>query len=204
MPRVDLIGKLSDECFMPLAYGGGIKTVPDIKDLLGTGVEKVVINTHAVEDPSFVRKASDVFGSQSIVVSIDARRHADGRYEVFTHGGAKPAGLDPVAHARRIEALGAGEIFINSIDRDGTMQGYDLELVRRVADAVGIPVIACGGAGNLEHFTMAIRAGASAVAAGSIFVFHGRRRAVLINYPTRDEIRDTVRTLAEAAMAPGK
>jgi cyclase len=203
-PRVDLIGKLSDECFMPLAYGGGIKDVQEVHDLLGAGVEKVVINTQAVEDPSFIRKASDVFGSQSIVVSIDVRRLPDGRYEVYTHGGAKPTGIDPVAHAKRMESLGAGEIFINSIDRDGTMQGYDLDLVRSVASTVGIPTIACGGAGGLEDFTRAIRAGASAVAAGSIFVFHGRRHAVLINYPTRGEIEDMVQRPAEAVLAQGK
>lgn len=203
-PRVDLIGKLSDECFMPLAYGGGIRTVEEVRDLLGTGVEKVVINTCAVEDPSFIKKASDVFGCQSIVVSIDALRHGDGQYEVYTHGGAKPAGIDPVAHAKHMESVGAGEIFINSIDRDGTMQGYDLTLVRSVADAVGIPVIACGGAGSLDHFTQAVHAGASAVAAGSFFVFHGRRRAVLINYPTRSEIEHVLPQPPEAAMAQGK
>jgi imidazole glycerol-phosphate synthase subunit HisF len=201
-PRVDLIGKLSDECFMPLAYGGGIRAVEEVRDLLGAGVEKVVINTSAVEDPSFIRKASEVFGSQSIVVSIDALRQPDGRYEVYTHGGGKPAGIDPVAHAKHMESLGAGEIFINSIDRDGTMTGYDLALVRPVAEAVGIPVIACGGAGSLDHFTEAVRAGASAVAAGSFFVFHGRRRAVLINYPTRAEIEHVLPL--ETAAALGK
>jgi cyclase len=202
-PRVDLIGKLSDECFMPLAYGGGIKSVEEVRNLLGTGVEKVVINTRAVEDPSFIKKASDVFGSQSIVVSIDAKRLSDGRYEVCTHGGAKPAGIDPVAHAKRMESMGAGEIFINSIDRDGTMQGYDLTLVGTVASAVGIPAIACGGAGSLDHFSAAVRAGASAVAAGSFFVFHGRRRAVLINYPTRTEIEQSLQP-AEAVAAQEK
>jgi|AGTN01.2.fsa_nt_gi Imidazoleglycerol-phosphate synthase len=202
-PRVDLIGKLSDECFMPLAYGGGVKSVEEVRDLLGAGVEKVVINTHAVEDPLFIKKASDVFGSQSIVVSIDAKRLPDGHYEVYTHGGAMPAGIDPVAHAKRMESMGAGEIFINSIDRDGTMQGYDLELIRSVSSAVGIPAIACGGAGSLDHFSEAIRVGASAVAAGSFFVFHGRRRAVLINYPTRDEIDHVLQPFG-AAVVQGK
>lgn len=187
-PRTELIAKISDECFMPLSYGGGIKTVEQARDILGTGVEKISVNTQAVDDPSFVRKAADIFGSQSIVVAIDARRRPDGQYEVYTNGGARPRGIDPVSHARRAEELGAGEIFINSIDRDGTMEGYDLALIRAVSAAVKVPVIACGGAGRIEDFAPAVKAGASAVAAGSFFVFHGKRRAVLINYPARAEL----------------
>jgi len=187
-PRVDLIAKISDECFMPLSYGGGIKTVEQVRDILGTGVEKVSINTQAVDDPSFIRKAADIFGSQSIVVAIDVRRNPSGKYEVYTNGGVKPRGIDPVSHARHIEKMGAGEILINSIDRDGTMEGYDLDLIKAVSAAVSIPVIACGGAGRIEDFAPAVKAGASAVAAGSFFVFHGKRRAVLINYPARAEL----------------
>ena len=187
-PRMDLIAKLSDECFMPLSYGGGIKTVEQVRDILGTGVEKVSINTQAFDDPAFIRKAAAIFGSQSIVVAIDVRRNHDGKYEVYTNGGAKPRGIDPVSHARHMEQIGAGEIFINSIDRDGTMEGYDLALIKAVSDSVTIPVIACGGAGKIDDFAPAVKAGASAVAAGSFFVFHGKRRAVLINYPARAEL----------------
>lgn len=188
-PSIELISKISDECFMPLTVGGGIRSVEDIKELLNAGAEKVSINTYAVENPSFIKEASDVFGSQSIVVSIDAKRHKKGLYEVFTHRGTRPAGIDPVSLAVQMEGMGAGEILINSIDREGTMEGYDIQLIREVSDAVNIPVIACGGAGKLEDFADAINVGhASAVAAGSFFVFHGRRRAVLINFPTREEL----------------
>ncbi|HMK46812.1 MAG TPA: AglZ/HisF2 family acetamidino modification protein [Methanocella sp.] len=187
-PRMDLISKISDECFMPFSYGGGIKTVEQIRDILGTGVEKVSINTQAVDDPGFIRRAANVFGSQSIVAAVDVRRRHDGKYEVYTNGGAKPRGIDPVSHVRRMECLGAGEIFLNSIDQDGTMGGYDLALIKAVSSAVNIPVIACGGAGKLDDFAPAVKSGASAVAAGSFFVFHGKRRAVLINYPARAEL----------------
>jgi cyclase len=186
---IELISKISDECFMPLTVGGGIRNVEDIKELLNAGAEKVSINTYAVKNPSFIKEASGVFGTQSIVVSIDVKRHKKGLYEVFTYGGTRPAGIDPVSLAVQMEAVGAGEILINSIDRDGTMEGYDIELIREVSDAVNIPVIACGGAGNVEDFARGINVGhASAVAAGSFFVFHGRRHAVLINFPTREEL----------------
>ena len=132
-------------------------------------------------------------GSQAIVVSIDVQRHADGRYEAFSQGVRKASGLHPVAWAKTVEEKGAGEIFLNSIDRDGTMRGYDVELIRQVSEAVSIPVIACGGAGKLEDFREAVHAGgASAVAAGSFFVFHGRRRAVLINFPTKKELESVL------------
>jgi cyclase len=188
-PSIDLISKISDECFMPLTVGGGIRSVEDIKKLLNAGAEKVSINTYAVENPSFIKEASNVFGSQSIVVSIDVKRHKKGLYEAFTRGGSKPAGVDPVSLAVQMADMGAGEMLLNSIDRDGTWEGYDIELIRAVSDAVNIPVIACGGAGKLEDLALAINGGhASAVAAGSFFVFHGRRRAVLINFPSREEL----------------
>jgi imidazole glycerol-phosphate synthase subunit HisF len=186
---LDIVSKLSCECNMPLTYGGGIRTIDQVRMLFNSGVEKVSINTHAAEDPGFIREAAGIFGSQSIVVSIDALRHANGEYEVYTHGGTRPAGKDPVTFAIEMGSMGAGEIMINSIDRDGLMAGYDLELTRRVSSAVSIPVIACGGAGKPEDFASAISLGkASAAAAGSLFVFHGKRRAVLINYPARDEL----------------
>ena len=197
-PFIELISKISDECFMPLTVGGGIRRVEDIKELLNAGAEKVSINTYAVENPSFIKEASDVFGSQSIVVSIDAKRYKKGSYEVFTHGGTRPTGIDPVSLAVQMEAMGAGEILLNSIDRDGVMDGYNVKLVRKVSDAINIPLIACGGAGKLEDFANVINAGhASAVAAGSFFVFHGRRRAVLINFPAKEELELLLRQTGE-------
>jgi imidazole glycerol-phosphate synthase subunit HisF len=185
---IDLISKISDECFMPLGYGGGIRSIEDIKELFKAGVEKVSINTSAVECPSLIREASRIFGSQSITVSIDVKINKRNVYEVFIYGGTKGSGKDPISHATNMESLGAGEIIINSIDNDGIMQGYDIELIKSISRSVKIPVIACGGCGNLNDFTKAIlEGGASAVAAGSFFVFHGKKRAVLINYPNNEE-----------------
>jgi cyclase len=184
----DLVRNISEECSMPLAFGGGVRTIGDIQQILATGVEKVVLNSSAVENSKLISSAAERFGNQSIVVSIDVKRKTNGMYEVFSHGGKKQTGLDPVTHARNVVSHGAGEILINTINRDGTMQGYDLDLIHRVASALTVPVIACGGAGNPGHFSDAISAGASAVAAGSMFVFHGRRRAVLISYPDRSEL----------------
>ncbi|MBI2287960.1 MAG: imidazole glycerol phosphate synthase subunit HisF [Chloroflexi bacterium] len=190
---IALASIIANECSMPFAIGGGIKTLDDIKELLNMGAEKVVINTQAVEDPSLIKTASNLFGNQSIVVSIDAKQQKNGAYEVYTHGGTRATGIDPVTMATKMEAIGAGEILLTSIDRDGTMQGYDLELIKLVTDATTVPIIACGGAGELSDFADAVRkGGASAVAAGSMFVFHGRRRAVLINFPTRAELESSL------------
>lgn len=188
-PNLQLLSELTSECFMPLAYGGGIKSLDDVERIIRLGVEKVSINSLAVESPEFVKQAAERFGSQSIVVSIDVKRGMFGRYEVFTRGGTGRCGLDPIGLAKRMEDLGAGELLLNSIDRDGTMRGYDLELIHQVSGAVGIPVIACGGAGSLEDLAAAIKqGGAAAAAAGSLFVFHGRHRAVLISFPVRKEL----------------
>jgi imidazole glycerol-phosphate synthase subunit HisF len=185
----ELIAKISRECMMPLSYGGGITTTEEIKKLFGIGVEKVIINTQATENPEFIREASEIFGNQSIIVSIDAKKNPQGKYEVFIRGGTKATGKDPVQFAKDMVAMGAGELMINSIDQDGMMTGYDIGLVKLVADAVSVPVIACGGAGKIEDFFDAYENGhASAMAAGSLFIFHGRKRAVLINYPTRGEL----------------
>ncbi|MFN3622259.1 MAG: AglZ/HisF2 family acetamidino modification protein [Nitrososphaerales archaeon] len=197
-PPFEFISKIAGECFMPLSYGGGIRTLEDIKTIISLGVEKVCINSHAVENPAFIRAAADLVGSSSVVVALDVKKNARGQYEVFTYSGTRPTGLDPVQLAVEMEKRGAGELLLNSIDRDGTMQGYDIELIRQVADAVSVPVIACGGAGNISDLARAVQEGkASAVAAGSMFVFHGKHRAVLINFPTPQE-------LAEAFQAPLK
>jgi cyclase len=179
---------------MPVAYGGGIRCLEDIRTIFGLGIEKVALNSYAVENPSFVSAAADQFGSQSIVVSIDVKKKRwGGRYSVYTHGGRQSTGLDPVAFAAQMEEMGAGEILLTCIDRDGTQEGYDIELIKRVTRAVRVPVIACGGAGKVEDFGMAVKqGGASACAAGSMVVYFGRNRAVLINFPDREELESVL------------
>ena len=188
-PPLKLISEIATECFMPFCYGGGIRSIEDIAELFKLGVEKVSLNSYAVENPSLISRAAEMFGNQSIVVSIDVKKTLFGKYRVFTHGGRKASKHDPVEFAVRMQEAGAGELFLNSIDRDGTMQGYDLDLIKRVAEAVSVPVIACGGAGSLDDFAAAVKqGGASAVSAGSLFVFQGRHRAVLITYPSTKEL----------------
>jgi len=190
-PQLEFVHGIASECFMPLTYGGGVTSIGQMAAIYTLGAEKVALCTAAFEDPSLVERAAARFGSQAVVVSIDVKRHRlFGRgYVVHVQSGHVDTKLDPVAYARRMECLGAGEILLTSIDRDGTMQGYDLELIERVASAVNIPVIACGGAGAIEHLSQAISAGANAVAAGSLLVYQGKNRAVLINFPSRDELR---------------
>lgn len=169
---LEIVREMSHECFMPLGVGGGVRSTDDIRMLLRTGADKVVINTAAVETPDLIRDAAKMFGSSTITVSIDVRRHPDGTYEVFTRGATVPTGKDPVAWAKDVEKLGAGEIFLTAVDRDGTLEGLDLPLIKSVADAVTIPVIASGGVGTLEDFKRGILEGhASAVSAASIFHF---------------------------------
>jgi cyclase len=172
----DVVSRTAEHCFMPLTVGGGVRTVEDIRKLLLAGADKVSINTAAVADRSFVARAAEKFGDQCIVVAIDARRvSGDGKtahWEIFTHGGRKATGLDAVEFARQVVSLGAGEILLTSMDRDGTKQGFDLPLTRAVSDAVSVPVIASGGVGTLEHLVEGVRDGhASAVLAASIFHF---------------------------------
>jgi cyclase len=173
---LDVVRRTAEACFMPLTVGGGVRTIEDIRALLRSGADKVSINTAAVNRRTFVREAAEKFGDQCIVVAIDAKRvSAAGeaaRWEIFTHGGRNPTRLDAVVYAREVAALGAGEILLTSMDRDGTRQGFDIDLTRAVADAVGIPVIASGGVGTLEHLIAGVRDGhAAAVLAASIFHF---------------------------------
>jgi cyclase len=189
-PNFDLLADIASEAFMPFGYGGGIATLEHVKRLLALGIEKVILNTVAAHNPAFVETAMRVAGSSSVVVSIDVRRTFFGKYSVLTKGGQESTGIDPVSYARQMETLGAGELLLQSIDRDGTQAGYDLELIRAVSDAVNIPVIAAGGAGSLQDFRNAVQAGASAAAAGSYFVFHGKHRAVLISYPEQHELQN--------------
>lgn len=172
----DVVERTANRCFMPLTVGGGVRTVDDIRKLLEAGADKVSINTAAVTNRAFVKEASEKFGAQCIVVAIDAKKvSAEGeppRWEIFTHGGRKPTGLDAIAFAREVAELGAGEILLTSMDRDGTKAGFDVELTRSIADAVPIPVIASGGVGTLQHLVDGVEKGhASAVLAASIFHF---------------------------------
>ena len=171
----DVVERTAERCFMPLTVGGGVRKLDDVRKLLEAGADKVSINTAAVKDRDFVRAAAEKFGAQCIVVAIDAKRVAAGkargpRFEIFTHGGREPTGIEATGYAREVVALGAGEILLTSMDRDGTKKGFDLELTRAVADAVSVPVIASGGVGTLEHLVEGVRDGhASAVLAASIF-----------------------------------
>ncbi|MEO8464176.1 MAG: AglZ/HisF2 family acetamidino modification protein [Gammaproteobacteria bacterium] len=187
-PNFRLLEDIASEAFMPFGYGGGITTLEQIRRLYSLGVEKIVINT-AATNPGLVSDAAGLAGSSSVVVSIDARRGLFGKYSVYVEGGRRDLKTDPVSYARDMEKRGAGEILLNAIDRDGVMEGYDLELIRRVSEAVSVPVVAVGGAGSLKHFREAVEHGASAAAAGSMFVFHGKHKAVLITYPKYDEMR---------------
>lgn len=169
---VDVIERTADQCFMPLTVGGGIRTVDDMQTMLRAGADKVSINSSAIATPDLIRTGAEKFGSQCIVVSIDAKRTAPGKWEVFVAGGRKATGLDAIEWAVKAVALGAGEIVLNSIDADGTKAGFDLEVTRRISESVGVPVVASGGAGTLEHMAEVLLAGkADAVLAASIFHF---------------------------------
>ena len=169
---VDVIERAGDQCFMPLTVGGGIRTVEDMSTMLKAGADKVSINSAAIATPELIREGAEKFGSQCIVVSIDAKKTSADQWRVFTHGGRKEAGLDAIEWAKEAVALGAGEIVLNSIDADGTKAGYDIEITRRISESVGVPIVASGGAGNLDHMVDVLKEGkADAALAASIFHF---------------------------------
>lgn len=184
----ELVKDIGDEANMPVAVGGGIKTIAQIRELIHAGAEKVIINAAAVADPAFIREAAETFGSSTIVVCMDVKKKFLGGVQTWTVNGSKASGRTPIAWAQELEQLGAGELIVQSIERDGTMEGYDLSLIRSVSEAVSIPVVALGGAGKLSDMEQAFTEGkATGLAAGSLFVYQGSMKGVLINYPDKAE-----------------
>ena len=192
-PDYKILAEIANECFMPLSYGGGIKTLDDIRPIFQIGFEKVAINSAAYENPALVNEASAIFGNQSIIVSMDVKKSIWGRYEVNTVGGTKKTGLNPVDYARRMEAAGAGELLLTSIDHEGTWLGFDIDLIRKVTDAVSIPVIAHGGAGKIEDIGLAVKKGnASAVSLGSMVVYQAKGMGVLVSFPDKEKLKEAL------------
>ncbi|OGQ06023.1 MAG: imidazole glycerol phosphate synthase subunit HisF [Deltaproteobacteria bacterium RIFCSPLOWO2_01_44_7] len=192
-PDFDLLSRIGREAFMPMGYGGGIRTLEEAKRILSLNFEKIIINAQALENLGFVHQLAKVCGSQSVVVAIDVKKDSLGRPRVYGHTDGQTRKIELTTYAIQVANNGAGEILLNSVDRDGTFNGYDLNLIRMVSQVVNIPVVALGGAGQLKDFAQAVQSGASAVAAGSFFVFHGKHRAVLITYPQKDELGQVLR-----------
>lgn len=192
-PSFHEIREIVSEAFMPVGYGGGISKMSDIETLFKIGVEKVIINSAFYSNGSLISEAAKVFGSQSIVVSLDVKKDIWGNYNLYSYSGCKKEKMELISALKHAEELGAGELVINNIERDGTMIGYDNSLIRLVAKELNIPIVALGGAGNIQHFADAIHHGASAVAAGSMFIFQGVHRAVLISYTTSEDVLNCMR-----------
>jgi len=194
-PNLKVIGRLAAECRMPLCYGGGVRSVSQAKEIIGLGVEKVALSAAAVQDPSLLSRIADEIGRQSVVAALDVKRSGgNGGYRVWTHNASRDSGRELLDLAAELEVAGAGELLVNSIDRDGTMEGYDLDLAETVRDSLGIPITVLGGAGSLAHLGQLIRrCGVLGVAAGSLFVFKGPYKAVLINYPGAVQKEDLFR-----------
>jgi len=189
-PDFSMISEIANECFMPFCYGGGVRDIDTMKKIFYIGAEKIALGAAAFEKPCLIGEAAKTFGSQSIVVVMDVKKNWHGQYRITTHSATRIHPVDPVTYAKRMADAGAGELLVYSVDRDGMMNGYDIELLQQITRAVNIPVIACGGAGNFQHFRQAITlGGAAAVAAGSRFVFFGVHNAVLINYPDKQQLK---------------
>jgi cyclase len=187
-PDYVLIEKLANQSRMPICYGGGVKTVEQAQKIFGLGIEKIALSSAVIKNPLLVSQIAERVGSQSVIVVLDIRKKFLGGYEVYTHNGKKSTGINPIQFAKELEVLGAGEIIINSIDQDGVMKGYDLNLIDKIAETISIPITVLGGAGSLSDIEKVIvRHGVIGVAAGSLFVFKGPYKAVLINYPTQLE-----------------
>jgi imidazole glycerol-phosphate synthase subunit HisF len=187
---LDFIKNVGEEANMPFAVGGGIRTLDDIREVIGVGAEKVIINSYAAENPTFIRLASDTFGSSTISVCIDVKKKMFGGITVWSNGGTKNTKCTPVDFAKQMEEEGAGELIIQSIERDGMMNGYDIELIRSISQAVTIPVVALGGAGSVDDLAKGYHEGyANGLAAGSMFVYQGKNRGVLINYPEKKDLQ---------------
>lgn len=188
-PDYNFLKKIAEQCFMPLCYGGGVKTVDEAKRIFELGFEKISLNTTAYNNPDIIKNLVEMFGAQSIVGSMDIRTDWKGHKLVYLYSPKKYIGINPIEYALYLENLGVGEIFLNSIDNDGMMGGYDYQMIKQISNSVSVPIIACGGAGKIEDCKKAIETGASAAAAGSLFVYWGRNKAVLINYPDADEMK---------------
>lgn len=190
-PNIKQIREIGGEAFMPLSYGGGITDIIEVKEILFNGIEKVIINKSAFTSPNLIREIAERFGNQSTVVSIDVKKNMWGKYKVFTDNGSNNTGIDPVEFAQQCELNGAGEVLLNSIERDGTYKGFDIELIKLLSLSISIPVIACGGASTVLDFKNAVYEGhASAVSAGSMFVYQRPHNAVLISYPSQKELKE--------------
>lgn len=186
---LDFIKDVGGEANMPFSVGGGIKSIHDIRSIIKSGAERVIIGSHAIVDPDFVYQATQEFGSSTIAVCIDIKKKFLGGYQVFYQNGKKTAGYPPEEFAQLMQDKGAGEVIVQSIDRDGMMQGYDIDLIKKIADSLTIPLVALGGAGNIQHLKEGYHSGkATGLAAGSLFVYHGPKKGVLISYPERSEM----------------
>ena len=189
-PNFKILAEIADECFMPLAYGGGVKDAETARQILSIGFEKIVLNTAAMKNPDLISKIASHSGNQSVIGSIDVKKSIWGGYHVYTHDGTKRTDVDPIEYARKLENLGVGELLITSIDRDGTWSGFEIDIIKSIAAAVTVPVIANGGAGNLKHIGEVVKeANASAVALGSMVVYQKKGLGVLVNFPDQAELK---------------
>lgn len=192
-PDIELLHHIADECFMPLSYGGGIDNLESAKQILSIGFEKIVVNTAAAKNPELITRLSEHFGTQAVVASIDVKKNLWGKYHVYVNDGTEKLAIDVVEWANELERLGAGEILLTSMDREGTWSGFDIDITKKIASAVGIPVIANGGAGTIEHIEEVVKKGkASAVALGSMLVYQKREMGVLVNFPDREKLSELI------------
>ncbi|QFR48894.1 glycosyl amidation-associated protein WbuZ [Sulfurimonas lithotrophica] len=193
-PNYQMIQDIASECFMPLCYGGGVKNVEQMKKIYSLGVEKISLSSHAIENLDFIKTAANIFGNQSVIVTIDVKKDFWGKKKIFTHNGKKNTKLEPIDFIKKVESMGAGEIVVNSVDHDGIMEGYDIELLKTIKNEIKVPIIALGGAGKLTHIKDVFeKANVDAVACGSMFVYQGHLKGILINYPPYQQIQELLK-----------